>query len=511
MKKAIRFAFFTLLVLAGSGMLIWYFIMKRRVPEHAHCIPKNAMAVVTLNLREIVLDRSGDKHLFPELAGKTSKTLEPFLKAIERNDGAGLKETADVLAFMYQDGDAAFIGVAARVNDSAKFGRLVRKELAKEMNVVHLSASGNPIVGFDTSAVTLGWSNDVALLLYPFSNTDISETSRQCTRLLSQTENASILSDENFKTHELTAFDAGAWIHIDPFRTFMGNGAQIRMALDGLDYVSYAIDFRDGEVDARCIITGNKPFTDQLQLITGDASQVMGFWHHAFHFEDASLQDAFASKSSLADLPFDEEQIKQLIPQLDGNYTLLFHDTISYDMPYVAYEYDEDFNQVARTAYKRVTTRATSFCFGLKNAAAAKKLIASFAAMDSVPAMADGWNYSDNGLKKRILISENILTITSWPQSDGKKRAVPANWEAFDLFLPVGDYLKTSDLSDAIFFFPKLGNGQDLFVKHLGVLSISKPLAAGNTRSADIRLKMTNDNVNALVQLEELIRKSSGM
>ncbi|HET6992926.1 MAG TPA: hypothetical protein VFJ43_16460, partial [Bacteroidia bacterium] len=178
MRKGIRIAFLCILLLSGIAMLYWYFLMKRELPKHARCIPKDVVAVLTLNMRELSLDRSSGGHLFPEMAGKriVHKELEPFSRAVEANGGLGLNETADVLAFFYHNGDAAFFGVAASVKDSLKFGKLIREHLPKEFSIEPFTLRGVTLVRFDTSAAVIGWNKDIALFLYPFSNHGATET-----------------------------------------------------------------------------------------------------------------------------------------------------------------------------------------------------------------------------------------------------------------------------------------------------------------------------------------------
>src|SRR6266498_3237328 len=153
MKKALRTGLVVIMLLAGTAMLFWYFLMRRDVPKHARCIPKDAIAVLTLNLRELALDHASGEHLFPEMADKKtfSKEIDPFLKAVETNGGSGLAETADVLGFFFRDGEEAYWGVCASVKDSTKFGKLLREQLAKQFSIKPFSIIGSTMIRFDTT------------------------------------------------------------------------------------------------------------------------------------------------------------------------------------------------------------------------------------------------------------------------------------------------------------------------------------------------------------------------
>ena len=143
------------------------------MPAHAQCIPKNAVAVLTLNLRELALDQRGEGHLFPGMEKKIPEELDVFVRAIKANDGSGLKETADVLAFAYQDGEEAFFGAVVAMDDEKKFSSLIQQQLSKNY---HIQSLGNALVQFDTTSAVLGWNNQCALFLYPISNSDARPT-----------------------------------------------------------------------------------------------------------------------------------------------------------------------------------------------------------------------------------------------------------------------------------------------------------------------------------------------
>ena len=511
MKKGIRIAFISILFLVGVFMLCWYFMMKREVPKHARCIPKNVIAVLTLNMRALALDQSSGGHLFPERAGEKSKELEPFLRAIEKNDGLGLNETADVLGFFYQDGDAAFFGVIASVKDSLKFGKLIREQMPKQFSIKPFSLRGTTLVRFDTSSAILGWNNDVAVFLFPFSNHDATVTANQCAKLLAQSEEESILTNESFREHELSSFDAGIWIQTKPFLEFTEGGKLFRTAFDDVKYISLALDFQNGELDIRRIIEGdgkkhNISYNGPL-LLTCDPKQVKGYWRIPIDFQNDSLINSLARTMPYNILPLNDEQSKKLAATLDGNCTLLYHDTLSYTVNYITYEYDENFNRIPKSEMKREITNGITACFGLKNEKSAKQFLTEWMKEDSIPFNGGSWLIEDQGATQRMMISENVLTITNWPQADGKKREIPEELQGLDLYFPIGEYFSSADNSALFFLFSKYDGGQKLLGEHIKLVTISTPLLLNNKRSSQMRLAMANKEVNALVQLEELFGK----
>lgn len=513
MKRTLRIILFSIVFLAGVGMIALYFFMKRSVPQQAQCIPKNAFLVVTLNVKQLALDHTSDKHLFPENAkeGFLKKELLPITNAIKNNGGSGLNETNDVLAFMYQSGDAAFIGVAISVNDSAQLGKLMREQMTKQFPLHELVNHNQHLLQYDTSSAMMGWNKNSLLLLYPFSNHSATATADECAKLLSQTKENSLLSDVNFTNEQLNSFDAGIWIHAAPLLTFTNGGSIFKTQLDDINYVSFEMEFGAGEIDIRKIVTGTGkttsiPYNAPL-LISGEPKNVLGFIRMPLDLENKNILSSYLNLPPLANLPLGDEEIKKLLPVLDGNCSILFHDTMTYDMNYITYEYDEEFNNIPKVGSKKMKARAMSTCFGLKNDVDAKRIFSGIAKEDSLTATSAGWTFSDNGLLTNFFISDHVLTMTTSPVSDGKPRKVPEQWEGMDVYFPLGDYFKNSDNADVFFFFPKLANSQPLLGEHFATLTISQPSINGNTRSSTICQRMTNKNINALIQLEDLAQK----
>lgn len=511
MKKGIRIAFFSLLFVAGVAMIIWFLIMRRQVPQHAQCIPKNSIAVLTLNIRELALDRASGGHLFPELADKSSKELERFTKAIEKNDGAGIAATADVLGFFYREGESAFFGVSISLDDSAKFGKLLREQLNKDLSLRAFSSKGTSVLRFDTSSAIIGWNSDIALLVYPVSNDGAEKTAEQCVKLLKQTEEQSVLTDENFRAHESASFDAGLWMQPQQFKTFTGGGSMMRIAFNNMKYLSLAMDFQDGEVIIRNLITEEKISTgvphNAPVLLTCDPKQVFGFYRNALDLQNDSLLKDYAGNPPLNILPLDDEQTMQLAKNLDGNFTVLVHDTFSYDMDFITYEYDADFNQIPKHGTKRETRRGLTASFGLKDEKAANALLTEWMKADSIPFSGNTWIVKDHGATHYMMIADHVLSVSNWKRADGKPRAIPESWMHLDAFLPVGKVFIADMIGLVNYFIPQIKDDKNLLAENIENVLISQPLIVGNTRSSQVRLTMKNRKVNALVQLEELIRK----
>ncbi len=513
MKKGLRIALISILSILFIFMMYWFLRIRREIPLHARCIPKNAFAVMTLNIRELALDRSFGGHLFPEMEGKKNihKELDPFIRAIEDNNGIGLYETADVLAFSYQEGDAAFLGVVASMKDSTKFGKLIREQISKQIPIHPFSLSGTSLVRFDTSSAVLGWNNDLTVFLFPISDHGAEFTGDQCAKLLAQAENQSVLTNANFRDHEMSSFDAGIWIQTEALIKFTGGGKLFRTAFDDAKYISLALDFKDGELDIQRTIEGdgkkhNLPFNSTL-LLNCDPKLVKGFWKIPIDLSNDSLVKLYSSTPPFNMLPLNDEQYKKLASTLDGTCTVLFHDTLSYNVNYITYQYDENFNGIPKSEVKRETTNGISACFGLKNEKAAKQYLTDWMQEDSIPFNGVSWLIENEGATQRMMISENVLTISNWPKTDGKKREIPKNFQGFDFYFPLADNFFLLENSSFFYFFSKYESGKQLLTDNIKVASISTPIISNNKRVSQIRLTMANKDVNALVQMEELVQK----
>ncbi|HET6990918.1 MAG TPA: hypothetical protein VFJ43_06315, partial [Bacteroidia bacterium] len=310
---------------------------------------------------------------------------------------------------------------------------------------------------------------------------------------------------------ELSSFDAGIWMQTQPFLAFTQGGKLFRTAFDDVKTISLALDFQDGELDIRRVIEGdgkkhNTPYNGPL-LLSCDPKQVKGFFKIPMDFSNDSLLEAYEDAPPFNILPFDDDELGKLAKTLDGNCTLLIHDTLSYQSKYIGYEYDEDFNQLAKPESKRETTTGMSFCYGIKDEKKATELITDWMKEDSIPVNGNSWILDKDGEQFHLTISENILTYSNWPQSDGKKRDIPDELQSLDVYFPLGDYFSPSNQSILSFFFSRYADAQKLLSDNIKLATISQPLVQNNMRSSQMRLTMANKEVNSLIQLEELFRK----
>lgn len=511
MKRFLRISFLALLVLAGAGMLTWYFIMRRSVPQQAKHVPKNAVAVFTANVRELALDYSGD-HLFPDLGeGKMPSAIKALLKSIEKNGGSGLAERSDLLAFVYRVNDEAYIGICAEMDDSSKFRKLVKDGLAENYPLSPEKIYGGSLMRFDSIPAVIAWNEDCALFISILSNHDKERGVRQCERLLALKPEESIAGNASFCAHEHASFDMGLWVQRKELIEFTGGGYMLPGITADAEFISFTADFTDGVTNIRQQIEytpGHSAMQDYPAAeICCDAKEVKGFYHFLIDPRSDSLASSYSSWPPLAQLPLSNEEFATLLPALDGNCSYLLHDTLSFDSEFITYSYDEEFNQVAVKSTERKTESAASICLGLSDPAKARKLIGEWMQQDSIPEKNGSWYYSQSGLPMRMMISGKTLVLSSCPRCDGNIRKIPAQWEGFDLYLPAGDYMRRNESGLVRFVFAGFEGIYELLGEHLDTITVSTPTEAGNTRQTIIRMHMKTDHVNALIQLSDIFRK----
>lgn len=510
MKKIVlRSSIVAILITGIVAVLVWYFMMRRTIPEQAHVIPQNAFAVLTLNLRELALDISNEEHLFGDEQKESilEKELSPFTKAIKNNGASGIEETADVLCFAYQKNEAAYIGIALSLEDSAAFGNLMRTHLSREINLIPWTNSGMPLMRFDTTSAVIGWTEDAALFLYPISNHGIANVATECIQLLKQKPEQSLLVDDNFKEHQLTSFDIALWIQSKAVLEFTGGGDLIKQVLSGVRYYNYFSVFQEGEILIRSeseLESGVVPNGLVETPFPCEPTDVIGFIRFYLDPKKDSLIENYVDSPPFNALPFSDEEATTLFNYLDGNCTMLLHDTISYPVTTVTYDYDENFNRTEKLDTVIHHATATSSTFRVKEPGKTRDLLTQLMGQDSIPLTNRGWIYKESGLESRMILTDELLTVTTFPNADGRSHPIPPAYTNFLFFFDLHKIFKSKEFpipfvnTDAAF---------TLFEKHLLKLTSTLPVLIGNKSHSEICLKFANTKINGLIQVSDLTQR----
>lgn len=478
------------LLAAVVVLLVFYFSMKREVPAHARVIPSDAVAVLTLNPRELVADHAEDKRLFADITGTAlaEKELEPLTRAIANNDGeSGIEAGADILCFAYRTGEEAFFGVAMQLSDSAAFGKLVRVQLAKDYNIQTLSLGGMPVMQFDTTAAVFGWTEDVALLLYPIGNHSIATVSSQCSKLLKQQKENSVLANENFCAMELKSFSMALWVQTQPLIEMTEGGSLIEAIAEDVETYSYLADFSEGEM----LIRSEWLLADETKrkmikefAFPCDTSLLRSFIRGRFELDADSMPTHSYAADGLMRIPVSDEECKQLYKYMTGDCITIAHPQS---------EQGEEF---------------TTHCFLLSDAERAKTFLTVTMQRDSIPLTAAGWSYAVMGDSSwRMIISDELLTITNHPGVDGRKHSIAPNLAGYMAWFNL-QKIFSDVIGDRSFFVPVTDAAAALLAEHMTTCSSTLPVQFGNVRHSEIVVRFRNKEVNALVQMEDLAGKT---
>lgn len=497
---------------AAVAVLVWYFSMRRELPEHARVIPEDAFAVITLNLRELANDRSGNDHLYPEMEDESmlQKELAPFNKAVTANGATGFEETADVLVFAYHSGEAAFFGMAIQLEDSATFGNLMRVHVSREYNIQPWTSSGVPVVRFDTTAAVIGWTEDVALFLYPLGHHGIASVSQQCIQLLKQDAGNSVLENEDFCEHQLKAFDVALWLQSEPFTQFTGGGDLVEQIMGDVMYYNYFADFTDGEI----LIRSEWHLQDETVqeniaeiAFPCEAKDIRGFIRTHFNVKNDSMYEHYADSPVMSSLPLNDDECIQLLPYLTGDAVSITHDTLTYTEEYFTRSFDQDFNRIDVPHERQFTVVTRSTSFKVADPAKVAGVLNAIMARDSIPLTTRGWVYKEAGLETRMILTDDLLTVTNFPGADGRGHPVPQEMAGYMAWFDLHSIFGQKDAGVVSWFIPSLGTAYDELSKNLLTMSSTVPIQMGNVRRSEISVKFQNTEINALVQAEEILRK----
>jgi hypothetical protein len=206
-------------------------------------------------------------------------------------------------------------------------------------------------------------------------------------------------------------------------------------------------------------------------------------------------------------LPLSDEEAEELLPYLTGDCMSLIHDTVTYSTTTIRYEYDEDFNRKEITETHSNSTTAFSFCYQVAQPGKTKEFLTRIMTQDSIPLTARGWVYKENGLEARMILNDDLLTVTTSPETDGRSHAILAAQRGRMAWLDLASLFKVKGNGMLELFLPFLEQAYDVFAENLVELTATIPVQAENVRRSEIHLAFKNEEINGLVQAEEILRK----
>jgi hypothetical protein len=498
MRKMLTIIGIALLLAGASWMIVRYLFLKQEFPNHALYIPKDAFAIATINLKALALD---SKEMISEESTTTPSTISPLspIKDIIMNkDCGGIDITQAVLGFSWQEGEDAYVGAIAQLKDSALLGNLLRSE---DFALPLYPEAGNSMVlRVDTGSATITYNSEVVVWAMPLSHTDYTNTRNAVTKLLQQTEAQSIISNENFRQQQSQQFDIALWINSERFLNFSDYAGILYTQLYNTQYVSFLLQFREGEiaVQQQLYRTSGTTLPEPLNNLPIDGNNFLGMINYYMDLNSEQLKSSWGNLPPLDQLPLGDDEIAQLLPELTGRATLLWYDTASI---YVNYERDDYFTGDKEMIRKKKIYLPTAATYEIKDAQKVKLLIDGWMQKDSAERVGTGWRTRDQ-IPMNIFIENSQLTVSDLSIGDYKLRPKPAALGNMSAYIDLGKTIKRSPWTILSYFIPNdqsvIENAGNLFGTYESSTNVEHE---NNKLVRDIRIKMKNGKTNALAQL----------
>jgi hypothetical protein len=496
--KYLRYTLLSLIILGAAGALAGYFFFRRTVPVQAHFIPRDAVLVLTADVRELALNAKGGRPLLPERGGDAvNKQLAALSRVLEEYSGGGIAQTADVQLFLFRRNESAWAGAAIELHDSATFGEMLRSnELKRE---IMLTPAGSNLFTLDSSGMVLGWNGDAALLLYPVGNHETAATAKMMAQLLELPETNSIASNKEFCNAVLQEFDLSLWINPAEAISF-SQSAPLAALLGNISQLHLTADFSNGTLNIkRHIIENNYINSTENQIVPPD--NLNAYWY----FSTSTLY-----KHPAADLFFDDNELsKELAAQLTGECAAFLHDTASYTISYTETVMDENFNTVQREVSRNTKEFGHTCAYRVKKGVDINAMFARAAEADSnIVQQKNTWRVATGSLDKTAFVQDGFLyvsTICSEPFAKPES----SSEKLFAAGIKIQPLLR---LIPAVHndWPPQWLAIASLLEKHLEQVTLSKPVFRNsNTRSDELTLSFTTKDINAMLQLRDLFREAA--
>ncbi|MCU0435487.1 MAG: DUF4836 family protein [Bacteroidia bacterium] len=497
--KYLRLTILSLLFLGAIGALAGYFFFRRTVPVQARFIPRNAVLVLTADMRELALNAKGGGQLLPERGGDAvNKQLAALSRVWQDYKGGGVAQTADVQLFLFRQNESAWAGAAIELKDSAAFGKLMRSpELGRE---ILLSPAGKGCLALDSSGAVLGWNADAALLLYPVGNHETAANAAMLAQLLVLPEANSIASNEEFCSSVLEEFDLSLWVNPAEAISF-SQSAQLAALFGTMSQLHLSADFRDGEVLVKRHIVEDSQAPVAAQAVLSRSAR-LGFWH---------INTSTLYKHPAADLFFDDNELcRELAAQLTGQCTVMLNDTLHYTSHYTETVMDENFNTVQREVSSKAVEFGHTCVYTMKNEAAVAGIFGRAAAADSnLQQNKKAWTMATGTLRKTAWTEKGQLYVSTFFAGPFTVLTKTSEQQILSAQLQLPELLPklASTHSD---WPPQWLSIAQLLSKHTTSAELTRPVYAGNGHYSDeFRLSFTDTRINAMLQLRDLLRESA--
>ncbi|HXC05916.1 MAG TPA: DUF4836 family protein [Bacteroidia bacterium] len=426
-----------LLVIAVLGIPAWWFFSRHSVPPHARYIPKDVIAVATVNTKRIATDLLWAGELKADTNTPAAHKFQNWKKALETSGWAGINPGADLLVFTNTspDGKLWYNGLVIRVDDASKLNLFLSTQLPHLLDSMHVHATSvinHPnyqsvvIVNDDSeSPLSIGFNKDVLVVLrLSTPSSDLSFFEKEFKKIFSLAPESSLLGEEDFCISEKKSADILFWLNLNRLQKLF-NPQKEQNSAPG--YVNAWMDFEKGKItiEAEGISkagTGLKPILnthatdpDFNKQIGKDQFMGMAF----FHLNLPNLFERFRAdgKNAIGETLMKKTGLTpaDLSSAFTGQVELAMNGLITYPEKYTENVYDEDFNRTEIQKIREAHLPGMLIRFHITNPAALAPLVPKLMARELIEPYKNGFRLKTDA-PVYMISSGNFLYLTTFPE-----------------------------------------------------------------------------------------------
>jgi hypothetical protein len=510
---------FSLLVIAGFA---WYFIFSHSAPAYSRYIPRNAVGVVTFNTKRLASDFLFSGEWKQDTSGSAHKLADKWTKAVQRNGGAGISLSSDILLFSEVSVQSRWYnGAILEVDDAKKLSSFLTKELPGLLDTVTMHVSSlihqknfESLILIDDEGIPvwIGFNQEAVIFLKTnTSSSGVTKMDQEMARLFNLSKDSSILSDRNFVRAETRGADISFWCnynHPELKHIFRNN---VEMSTQP-GYVDAWLNFNKGEVKLEVEAMAAESERKEVFRKTNeknnflnyvDEHKLMALLH--LNINPQNLVGNLTAKGTEGKLDhlFDNWGLKtaDVTSCINGEVDGAWQGYVHYQEKYIAYERDENFNETEVERFRDARMPALTFRIGVNPAQALTNVLPKLVAGNKISVYKNGFKLNSS-IPVYFFPSGNSVFVTTQenaPLGNSVTSAYPDIEKQMEkhsscIFLPVKNF-KEQLLGE--YHFPDQKDTWDAF-ESLSIVADENP--EGKTKFV-FKLEMKDEKTNSLAQL----------
>ena len=252
-------ALFTLLLSACGG--------GKKAPEHTKLIPKTAVVVARLDVKQLTsktisLDKLASEENLQQM-GASKKESEKASKTIKKFLDSGIDFLNNIYIFSDDiEGRSESFGVAFALDNDDKFTKFIKDEAfwkeADGTKKPEFKEEGKiKFAIFDDKKSIIAWQGKTGVVVSKKNN-----STADLKKLFEMKEGETLLSNANFKEFTSKAYDASVWLDFEKISGLGGVEATVAMGAAGVNnkdtYLAFGLTFDKGKINIDADYMGNE-------------------------------------------------------------------------------------------------------------------------------------------------------------------------------------------------------------------------------------------------------------